>query len=293
MKEPGHTKIQRLTMIEKLLKINNKLFAKIENSNPSGSIKDRPVYYILNILKEKGFFDKETTIVEATSGNTGISLSYYANVFHYRAIIVMPKTMSKERQKMITDYGAKLRLIDGGMKECENECLLIKQSVDNCIIFDQFNNLNNPLSHYLTTGNEIIKECKDINYLFAGIGTGGTISGIGKRLKQYNKSIKIIGVEPKESPLLTKGECGAHFIQGIGANFVPKTLDMNFVDDVVDVDSHKSIEMARLIRKEEKLDVGISSGAALLAAINYIQTNKIHDQNIVIIFPDKGDRYEW
>lgn len=287
------TKLIRLLNIEKEWGLDNQIFAKVENTNPSGSIKDRPVFYMLEEAKRSGLLKENTTIIEATSGNTGISLSYYSSIEHYRAIIVMPLSMSIERRKMITQYGGVLILVEGGMKECQKKALELHQNIENSFIFGQFENLNNPQSHYLTTGPEIYQQCPDIQFLFAGIGTGGTISGTGKYLKEKNPSIHIIGVEPAQSPLLTKGYAHSHHIEGIGANFIPLTLNQKVIDDIVDVDDIKSLEMAKTIRQIEQQDVGISSGAALLGAIQYIKEHDLHHQTMVVIFPDKGDRYSW
>lgn len=290
--KPGNTKLVRLEKIEKIFNLSNFLYAKVENSNPSGSIKDRTVYQMLLDYKDAGKLKEGTTIIEATSGNTGISLGYFRKEFGYELIIVMPKSMSKERREIISSYGAKLCLIDGGMEECERYADELVIVTNNSILFNQFHNLSNPKAHYLSTGPEILKDCPKVNYLFAGIGTGGTISGTGRYLKE-NSICHIVGVEPLESPLLTKGIAGPHLIQGIGANFIPKTYINKFVDEVVTASGKQSIEFAKLIRDVENIDCGISSGAALLGCINYIRQNNISDKNIVVIFPDKGDRYLW
>lgn len=283
----------RLEEIEKEFNLNNFVFAKVENTNPSGSIKDKAVYQMLIDYKNEGKLKEGTTIIEATSGNTGISLGYYKSEFKYNLVIVMPKSMSKERRDKISSYGAKLCLIDGGMEESERYALELVKITPNSILFDQFNNQSNPKAHYLTTGPEIYFSLPDTSYVFAGIGTGGTISGTGKFLKEKSPLFKIIGVEPLQSPLLTKGKSGSHPIQGIGANFIPKTFHKEYVDEIIDVDGEESIKIAKEIRKLENIDCGISSGAALLGAIKYIKENNIKDKKIVVIFPDKGDRYSW
>lgn len=290
--KPGNTKLIRLTRIEEKYNLNNFIYAKLENSNPSGSIKDRAVYQMLIDYQKEGRLNSNTTIIEATSGNTGISLGYYKNEFDYKLVIVMPESMSKERREMISNYGAELVLTKGGMQESENYAVELVKKTKNSILFDQFNNKSNVIGHYKTTGPEIIEELPEIDYLFAGIGTGGTITGTGKYLKEKS-NCKIIGVEPEESPLLTKGVSGPHSIQGIGANFLPPLLDKNVVDEVVDVKGGNAEIRAKSIRNLEQIDIGLSSGAALEACIKYIKENEISDKNIVLIFPDKGDRYKW
>lgn len=290
--KPGNTKLIRLENVEKNYNLNNFIYAKLENSNPSGSIKDRAVYQMLVDIKESGKLNSNTTIIEATSGNTGISLGYYKKEFGYKLVIVMPESMSKERREMISSYGADLVLTKGGMQESEDFAVELVKKTENSILFDQFNNASNVKGHYKTTGPEIVASLPNVDYLFAGIGTGGTITGTGRYLKE-NSKCKIIGVEPEESPLLTKGISGPHLIQGIGANFIPPLLDKNFVDEIVDVKGKNAEICAKSLRNLEQIDIGISSGAALEACINYIKEKKITGKNIVLIFPDKGDRYKW
>lgn len=290
---PGNTSLIRLESIEKEYSIKCSLFAKVESTNPTGSIKDRPVFHMLNRYKEKGILKPNGVVVEATSGNTGISLAFYSKVFNYKAVIVMPISASIQRREMIASYGAELCLVNGGMKECEAKAKEIVNSTPNAFIFNQFHNLDNYEAHYLTTGPELSNQLDNIDYIVAGFGTGGTISGIGKYFKTNGYNTKIIGVEPLESPLITKGYASSHLIQGIGANFVPSVLQKQYIDEIVDVEGSKSIDMARFINKTTSLFVGISSGAALLGAINYIKDNKLENKNVVIIFPDKGDRYSW
>ncbi len=287
------TELKELKELNSILKLNNKVYAKIENTNPSGSIKDRAVYYMLNDYRLKGLLKKGTTVIEATSGNTGISLSYFSKEFEIDVIIVMPKSMSKERREMISHYGAKLVLVDGGMKESKEEALRINRTIKDSIILNQFNNQANIVAHYETTAEELDNQLENIDYIFSGIGTGGTISGISKYFKEKNKNIKIIGIEPEESPLITKGFASSHKIQGIGANFIPPILRLDLIDDVTTVKSEDAIKYSKLIREKEMLDIGISSGAALVGAINYLKNKNIKNKNIVVIFPDKGDRYSW
>ena len=289
----GETELVELVNIEKKFNLSNHIYAKVENTNPTGSIKDRTAFNMLMDYKEKGMLKNGTVVVEATSGNTGISLAYFSKELGYSAIIVMPDNVSIQRKEIIESYGGKVILVSGGMKECNEKAEQLIKENKNSFIFGQFDNLSNPMAHYKTTGPEIYKQCPYVDCIFAGAGTGGTISGIGKFIKEKNPDIKIVAIEPLESPLLTKGVSGPHLIQGIGANFVPKTLLKEYIDEVVTVEGKASIEMARTIRAEEKLDIGISSGAALLGALNYLKQNNLNGKNIVVIFPDKGDRYSW
>ena len=291
--KPGNTKLVRLEVVEKHFGVENKLFAKAEATNPSGSIKDRAVYQMLLDYKAEGKLKEGSTIVEATSGNTGIALGYYSKEFKYRLIIVMPESMSQQRRDMIQGYGAELCLVKGGMAQCEERAKELVKEIPNSFEFKQFDNPSNPKAHYLTTGPEILEALPEVDYFFAGIGTGGTLSGTGKYLKE-NRDVKVIGIEPFESPLLTRGISGGHLIQGIGANFIPKTYDKNVADEIIDVKGEDAINMAKFLKNTGDFDVGFSSGAALVGAINYLKENKqIKGKNIVIIFPDKGDRYSW
>ncbi|MCQ2799557.1 MAG: cysteine synthase family protein [Bacilli bacterium] len=289
----GNTKLIRLVNLEKAYALESELYAKVENTNPTGSIKDRAAYNMLVEYKKEGKLKEEGTVIEATSGNTGISLAYFSKAFNYRCIIVMPESASVQRREIIKSYGGELVLVKGGMKECNDKAASLLEEIPNSFIFSQFDNINNPLAHYKTTGPEILNDLCDVDYVFAGIGTGGTISGIGKFFKEAKPEVRIIGVEPEESPLLTKGVAGPHLIQCIGANFVPNTYLEEYVDDIVAVKGLESIEMAKQIREVESIDIGISSGASLLGAINYIKSNNIKGKKVVAIFPDKGDRYTW
>lgn len=290
---PTNTPLVELKEIEKYFGFAGKIYAKVEYFNPSGSVKDRPVYQMLLDYKEAGILKEGGTIVEATSGNTGIALAFYSKIFKYRLIIVMPKSMSEQRRKMITDLGGELCLVDGGMSLAKETAENIVKETPNSFIFNQFNNDSNPKAHYLNTAPEIFSKLDKVGYFFAGFGTGGTISGIGQYAKEHKLSTKIVAIEPEESPLITKGVAGKHKIQGIGANFVPYTLKKEFIDEFITANSDKSIVFARLVRDLEKLDIGISSGAALLGAINYIKEHNIKEGTVVVLFPDKGDRYTW
>lgn len=273
--------------------VNNFIYGKVESENPTGSIKDRTVYQMLLDYQESGKLKPGSTIVEATSGNTGIALSYYSKIFNYKCLIVMPTSMSKQRREMIAQYGASLVLVDGGMKECNEKAEEIIKVVPDSFIFDQFNSKSNAKAHYLSTAVELDQQLKDVDYIFVCIGTGGTISGIGQYYKEHSPKTKIIGIEPYESPLLTKGIASSHLIQGIGANFIPNTYEPKYVDEVITVKGEESILEAKKIREIEKLDIGISSGACYLAAVNYLKSNNINNKKVIVIFPDKGDRYTW
>ncbi len=289
----GNTPLVRLKKIEEEFGIYNEIYAKVENTNPSGSVKDRAVYQMLLDFKEEGKLKEGTTVIEATSGNTGISLSYFQNEFKINAIIVMPKSMTKERREMIAKYGAKLVLVDGGMKESNLEAEKLHEKIKDSLFLGQFDNPSNVKAHYLNTARELDRDLEKIDYVFAGFGTGGTISGIGKYFKEKKYATKIIGIEPYESPLVTKGEAHPHLIQGIGANFIPNNLKQEFIDEVITCKGEEALAMARTIRKIEGIDCGYTSGASLNQAIHYLKDNNIKGKRIVVVFPDKGDRYSW
>ena len=265
-----------------------KIYAKLECYNLTGSVKDRPVYQIIKDLYDKKKIDSETTIIEYTSGNTGISLSAMSNIFNNRIIIVMPNTMSEMRRRMITNYGAELVLVDGGMKGAKDKAHELLSSIENSIILNQFGSDSNYKSHY-KTAKEILTDLPDADAIVCGIGTGGTITGISKYFKLHNKDIKIFGVEPSESPLLTKGEVGPHKIQGIGANFIPPLIDKSLIDEIITVSSDKAIEYQHILVKNEGVSLGLSSGAALAAAVEISKKYKF--KKVLIICPDSGDRY--
>lgn len=289
----GNTPIMRLKKIEKFLKTNNKIYIKLEKNNPTGSVKDRPVLEILKAYKEEGKVRKGTKIVEATSGNTGISLSAFANYFGYKAIIFMPESMSIQRRNLMQAYGAELHLIKGGMKQAEEAANEYVSKHKNAIRLNQFNNENNMLAHFKHTGPEIIKDLKDVDYIFLGFGSGGTITGISQYLKSVNHKAKVVGLEPAESPLINEGKAGPHLIQGIGANFVPSILNLDNVSEVDEVKGEEAVEWAKKLSKLEGLLVGISSGASLLGAINYINKHNLENKNILVFALDSGERYSW
>ena len=288
----GKTPMVELSKIENEFSLKSKIIAKLEFLNPAGSSKDRAAKTILDEAEEKGLLKKGDTIIEATSGNTGIALSMLGAIRGYKVIIVMPDTMSKERIAIMKAYGATVVLTDGekGMAGANQKALEIKEKTEGSFIAKQFENPSNPNAHYLSTGPEIYESTEgSVDIFVSCIGTGGTLSGVGKYLKEQNPSIKIYGVEPESSPLLTKGISGKHKIQGIGANFIPQTYDSTVCDKVYTVSDEDAYEIARLISKKEGICVGISSGAALKCAIEIAKTEE--NKNIVVLLPDTGMRY--
>lgn len=288
----GNTPLFELKAIKKYFNLPNSIYAKVECDNLTGSIKDRAVYQMLLDDYASGRINKDTVLIEATSGNTGISLAAFGEHFGNKVIIVMPSSMSIERRNRIRKYNAELVLVDGGIKECNDKALEINKSMQNSVILGQFKHKSNAKAHLLTTGPEIFAQLKSCKYLFLGIGSGGTIMGLSDYVRSNNIDCKIIGIEPAESPLITKGIAGPHGIQGIGTNFIPELVELDKIDEVITVESDESITAAIKIRELENLFVGYSSGAALVGAINYCKQNNIKE-DVVVIFPDKGDRYEW
>ena len=293
----GNTPILRLKNVESKFNLNIKieLYGKIEKTNPAGSVKDRTVKQIITDLFKDGKLKEGATIIEPTSGNTGIAMAAIGRYFKLNVIIVMPSSMSEERRKLIRDYGAKLELVDGGMDAAVERANQLNREIEGSVIPGQFVNQSNVMAHYLTTAVEIFNDIPNLDYIFSGIGTGGTITGIGQYIKDNNKKTKVIGVEPESSPLLTKGKASAHKIQGIGPNFVPEILDLSVVNEIIDVSNDNAINTARDICFNEGLLVGISSGAAVYAAIDFSKRLEIHNENIKLlcILPDTGERYSW
>ena len=290
----GRTPLLRLNNIEKKFNLNVTLLAKVEFFNPTGSVKDRIALSMIETAEKQGKLQRDSAIIEPTSGNTGIGLASVCAAKGYKCILVMPENMSKERIKLIKAYGAEVVLSPAnlGMKGAVDKAEELSKQYENSFIPSQFENPSNPEIHYKTTGPEIYKSSnKKVDIFVAGIGTGGTVSGTGKYLKEMNRNIKVIGVEPEDSPLLTKGKAGPHKIQGIGANFVPKTLDKRYIDEFLTASNEESFEKARLVGKYEGILVGISAGAALSAAIKVAQRNENNGKTIVVLFPDSGDRY--
>lgn len=290
----GRTPLVELSNIEKELGLEARLIAKVEYFNPAGSVKDRIAKAMIDDLEERGILKEGSTIIEPTSGNTGIGLSSIAAARGYRAIIVMPETMSIERRKLMKAYGAELVLTEGslGMKGAIAKANELLKEIPNSVIPGQFVNKVNPLIHFKTTGPEIYEDLDGkVDIFVAGVGTGGTISGTGKYLKSKNPNIKVVAVEPETSPVLSKGQAGPHKIQGIGAGFVPDTLDVSIYDEIIVVKNEDAFASARLVGKKEGFLVGISSGAALTAAIELAKRKENKNKNIVVIFPDNGERY--
>ena len=290
----GKTPLLELTKIEREYKLNSRLFAKLEYLNPAGSAKDRVALKMIEDAEERGLINENSVIIEPTSGNTGIGLAAVAGAKGYRVIIVMPDTMSAERRTLMTAYGAELVLTDGskGMKGAIEKADELALSIPNAFIPGQFDNPANARAHFETTGPEIYDDISgEIDIFVAGVGTGGTITGVGEYLKSKNTEIKVVAVEPADSPYLSQGRAGAHKIQGIGAGFVPKVLNTSIYDEIVTVDSESAFEAARNIGKKEGVLVGISSGAALHAAIEVAKRKENEGKNIVVLLPDTGDRY--
>lgn len=290
----GNTPIVELSHIEEQENLPAKILAKLEFFNPAGSVKDRVAKAIIEDAEKTGRLKKDSVIIEPTSGNTGIGISSVATAKGYRAIIVMPETMSNERKLLIKAYGAELVLTEGskGMKGATDKAEELAKEIPNSIIAGQFTNPVNPKMHYETTGPEIWKDTEGkVDIFVAGVGTGGTLSGVGKYLKEQNPDIKVVAVEPEASPLLSKGQAGPHKIQGIGANFVPDTLDREIYDEIITVPNDEAILTARNAAKQEGFLIGISAGAALWAGKVLANRPENKGKNIVVVFPDGGERY--
>lgn len=290
----GGTPLLQLSNIEKELHLKASVIAKLEMLNPAGSVKDRITKAMIEDAEGKGFLKPGATIIEPTSGNTGIGLSAMAAAKGYRAIIVMPETMSAERRALMKAYGAELVLTDGtkGMKGAIAKAEELAAEMPGAFIPGQFDNAANPKVHRETTGPEIWQDTDgEVDIFVAGIGTGGTITGVGEYLKSQNPAVNIVAVEPAASPLLSKGTVGAHKIQGIGAGFVPSVLNTDIYDEIILVENEDAFEAGRLLGQTEGLLAGISSGAALFAALQLAQRAENEGKNIVVLLPDSGDRY--
>ena len=290
----GKTPLLEISNIIKEENLQANIFAKLESFNPTGSAKDRPALQMILKAEEDGILKENSVIIEPTSGNTGIGLAAIGASKGYKVIIVMPDTMSEERIMLMKAYGAEVVLTDGkkGMQGSIDEAQRLSEEYENSFIPSQFDNPQNPEAHYKTTGPEIWSDTEGkVNILVAGIGTGGTLSGTGKYLKEQNPDIKVVGVEPLSSPLLTKGVAGAHGIQGIGANFIPENLDREIYDEIIDVSNEDAFKYARKMAQKEGIAVGISSGAALFGAIELAKRPENKGKNIVVVLTDTGERY--
>ena len=288
----GKTPIVELGRLKKEYNLKSNVFAKLESFNPAGSAKDRVALYMLNDAIKQGKINKDTVIIEPTSGNTGVGLASICAYLSYKLIITMPENMSEERINLMRAYGTTVILTDAkkGMKGAISEANHLHEEIENSFIPSQFDNPSNPLAHYETTGPEIYDDLDgNVDIFVAGIGTGGTISGVARYLKEKNPNIKVIGAEPFDSPFITKGMAGAHKLQGIGAGFIPGNLDLSLVDEVITVKTEEAYEMGNFLSKKEGILSGISSGAALFVAT--LIAKKESDKNIVVLLPDTGERY--
>lgn len=277
-----------------MLEIQPGLLLKLERFNPGGSVKDRTALAMIEDAERRGLLKPGATIIEPTSGNTGVGLAWIGRLKGYKVILTMPETMSVERRQLLAAYGAELVLTPGaeGMKGAVAKAEQLCEETPNAIILGQFVNPANPAIHYATTGQEIWEDTAgQVDVFIAGIGTGGTVSGVGRALKEKNFTVEIIGVEPASSPLLTQGRAGAHKIQGIGANFVPDTYQAGFIDRVLTVTNEDALDAARTLARDHGLLVGISSGAAYAAALQLTQQPEYHGKTIVVLMPDTGERY--
>ena len=290
----GGTPLLELTHIEKNEGLKARVLAKLEGFNPGGSAKDRPAMVMLDEAERAGLLKPGATIIEPTSGNTGIGLAMVAVARGYRAVIVMPETMSIERQRLMTAYGAQLILTDGakGMQGSIEKAEELAREIPNSFIPGQFVNPDNALAHRLTTGPEIWEDTEGkVDIFVATVGTGGTLTGTGGYLKEQNPNIKVVAVEPAASPVLSEGRSGAHGIQGIGAGFVPKVLDTNVYDEIITVTDEQALAAGRMVARSEGVLVGISSGAAVQAALEVAKREENAGKTVVVLLPDTGERY--
>ncbi len=290
----GKTPLLELVRTEKANNLEAKIFAKLEYFNPAGSVKDRVAKAMIDDAEEKGILKPDSVIIEPTSGNTGIGLASVAASRGYRLIITMPETMSVERRNLMKAYGAELVLTEGvyGMKGAIKKAEELAKEIPNSFIPSQFSNPSNPKAHMLTTGVEIWEDTDGkVDIFVSAVGTGGTVSGTGAYLKSKNPDIKVVAVEPAGSPVISGGKAGSHKIQGIGAGFIPETLDMNIFDEVIQVTDDDAFAQGREIVKNEGVLVGISSGAALWTAIQLAKRPENKGKNIVVLLPDTGERY--
>ena len=290
----GNTPLVELGQLEKDIDAKARVVAKIEAFNPGGSVKDRVALAMIEQAERDGLLHEGSVIVEPTSGNTGIGLALVSALKGYRLILTMPETMSIERRRLVAAYGAEVVLTPGteGMKGAIAKAKLIQSELKDAVILGQFENKANPNKHYATTAEEIWKDTDGhVDVFVAGVGTGGTVSGVGKKLKEYNPNIKVIAVEPVASPMLSQGKAGPHKIQGIGAGFVPDNYNAAVVDEVITVADDEAIATARLLASKEGLLVGISSGAAAFVALQLAKRDDLKEKTIAVLLPDTGERY--
>ena len=290
----GKTPLVEVTNIEKELGLEAKVLVKLEYLNPAGSVKDRIAKHMIEVAEEKGLLKPGSVIIEPTSGNTGIGLAAIAAAKGYRTILTMPETMSVERRNILKAYGAEIVLTEGakGMKGAIAKADELAKEIPNSFIPGQFVNPANPEMHFRTTGPEIWEDTDgQVDYFTAGVGTGGTVTGVGKFLKSKNPNVKVAAIEPSDSPVLSQGRAGSHKIQGIGAGFVPDTLDTSVYDEVMPITNENAFATAKLLAKKEGILVGISSGASLYAAIQIAKRPEAKGKTIVALLPDSGDRY--
>ena len=290
----GNTPLVELGTFSRNKGVETPLIAKVEYFNPAGSVKDRIALAMIEDAEKKGILKPGATIIEPTSGNTGVGLALVSAVKGYHLILTMPETMSVERRNLVKAYGAEVRLTSGkdGMPGAIREAEALRDSIPGSIILQQFENPANPANHYATTGPEIWRDTEGkVDILVAGVGTGGTVSGTGKFLKEQKADVKVIAVEPKSSPVLNGGQSGPHKIQGIGAGFVPKNYDNNVIDEVFDVENDDAIRTSREVAQQEGVLVGISAGAALFAATQIAKRPENKGKKVVVLLPDTGERY--
>lgn len=290
----GNTPLLELNKFSSLKGLEQPIIAKIESFNPGGSVKDRVALSMIEDAEDKGLLKPEATIIEPTSGNTGVGLALVAAVKGYKLILTMPETMSIERRNLVKAYGATVKLTSGkeGMKGAIKAAEELRDSIPGSIILQQFENQANPQKHYATTGKEIWRDTDGaVDIFVAGVGTGGTISGVGKYLKEQNPNVKVVAVEPTTSPVLSGGQSGPHKIQGIGAGFIPSTYNSKYVDEIFQVDNDQAILTGRQLAQSEGLLVGISSGAAAFAASELAKRPENKGKRIVTLLPDTGERY--